>query len=303
MKRLGLLLLLTGCVHAPPRFFPAKAEASPLGAVFTCGARAHSKDEALRAAEGQCNEVICQHCGAEGFELCRVVRNGGLNIKQKRSECDGQSCTAHISVLYTKADEAAECPSYRDNRLSNAKACTADMNAFAATLGTTSQAMIERHALLRSALIHCANLEPPLDAALTTGLNNFEHAKELREWLTTYAPLRAQISDGKRFTDRIRATIPYITNKQYVLAVIEAVDALDVQRVLDTFAVVPPGAFYGAPNVHFDAYEKLMARLSPEQLAPVTAFMDATYPTPADWKDFNRRRHPRPPHVPSGQNP
>lgn len=213
MKRLGMLCLVSmaACGHSAAHIVDTAHEdqVTDDGHVFVCEARAGSDGEALDAAQAACSDKICRVCGVEVestfiateslkgvdvkrtiVERCQRVRSGGLTIKRKSSDCGNDGCTTRITVLFSKADERAECKSYTDGNFTDPSACEADIEAFRRVSGQTSASMLERRGHLQSALIHCAKIDvrpTPLIMALNekllAGMDAFEFTPERQEAL------------------------------------------------------------------------------------------------------------------------
>ncbi len=205
----ALLFCLTAPVVAAPRWAAEPDRLDGTSHVFTCQGEGKSEDDALAAALGICNDKICKVCGVEvesvvetketltGVDLqrkvierCHRVRRADTQPRFKSNECGPDGCQSWIQVLYTKADEEAECPRYQKENFADPAACEADIQAFRKLEGRDAASFHKRTALLDAALVHCDKIDVrptpailALNEKLLAGLDQFEFTDKHKQKL------------------------------------------------------------------------------------------------------------------------
>lgn len=282
-----LAFLLAPPALAGPKWASDPDRSDNRGHVFTCQGEGKSEEDALATALGICNDKICKVCGVEvesitetketltGVDLqrkvverCKRVRRGETVPRYKSTECGPDGCQAWVQILYTKADEQAECPRYQKEDFADPAACEKDVQAFRTQEGRTAESFAKRTAQLDAALVHCDKIDVrptpalmALDEKLRAGLDQFEFTdkvasrladetawmvsgdrwgKSAREeavdtfrplwgwYLATWPPMRQEFAESKLLTQRIKLVRDLVANKARVMAVLEAAQAKEL---------------------------------------------------------------------------
>ncbi|MBS2025187.1 MAG: hypothetical protein JST92_22535, partial [Deltaproteobacteria bacterium] len=203
-RLLSMLLLCALPAFAGPRWANDADKADDSGHTFTCQGEGKSDEDALAAALGICEDKICKVCGVEvesvvetketltGVDLqrkvverCRRVKRGATVPKYKSSECGPDGCQAWVQVLYSKADEKAECSKFQSEDFADPAACEKDIDTFRHLQGRDADSFRKRASLLTAALAHCDKIDVrptpalmALDEKLRAGMDEFEFTQK-----------------------------------------------------------------------------------------------------------------------------